>query len=132
MSKPSDLIPELQGRLPIRVELTPLSADDFEKILKEPHNSLTKQYQMLLATENVDIKFEDSAIKRIAEDAFKVNEKTENIGARRLHTLMEKILEEISFNASENSGSTVVIDDAYVDEHLSDIVENEDVSRYIL
>ena len=132
MSKPSDLIPELQGRLPIRVELNPLSADDFEKILKEPHNSLTKQYQMLLATENVDIKFEDSAIKRIAEDAFKVNEKTENIGARRLHTLMEKILEEISFNASENSGSTVVIDDAYVDEHLSDIVENEDVSRYIL
>ena len=132
MSKPSDLIPELQGRLPIRVELNPLSADDFEKILKEPHNSLTKQYQMLLSTENVDIRFEDSAIKRIAEDAFKVNEKTENIGARRLHTLMEKILEEISFTASEKAGTSIIIDDAYVDEHLSDIVENEDVSRYIL
>ena len=127
MSKPSDLIPELQGRLPIRVELNPLSADDFEKILKEPHNSLTKQYQMLLSTENVDIRFEDSAIKRIAEDAFKVNEKTENIGARRLHTLMEKILEEISFTASEKAGTSIIIDDAYVDEHLSDIVENEDI-----
>ncbi len=132
MSKPSDLIPELQGRLPIRVELSALSTDDFERILKEPHNSLTKQYELLMGTENVTVKFEDSAIKRIAEDAFKVNEKTENIGARRLHTLMEKILEEVSFTAPDKSGSTVIIDDKYVDEHLGDLVENEDVSRYIL
>lgn len=132
MSKPSDLIPELQGRLPIRVELSALTSDDFERILKEPHNSLTKQYEMLLGTENVTVKFEESAIKRIAEDAFKVNERTENIGARRLHTLMEKILEEVSFSAPDKSGSTVIIDDKYVDEHLGDLVENEDVSRYIL
>ena len=131
MSKPSDLIPELQGRLPIRVELSALTSDDFERILKEPHNSLTKQYELLLGTENVTVKFEESAIKRIAEDAFKVNERTENIGARRLHTLMEKILEEVSFSAPDKSGSTVIIDDKYVDEHLGDLVENEDVSRYI-
>ena len=131
-TKPSDLIPELQGRLPIRVELKALTAGDFERILKEPHNSLTKQYEMLMKTENVTIKFEDSAISKIAEDAFKVNEKTENIGARRLHTLMEKILEEISFTAPDKSGSTIVIDDKYVDEHLEDLVQNEDISRYIL
>lgn len=132
MSKPSDLIPELQGRLPIRVELSALTSDDFERILKEPHNSLTKQYELLLGTENVTVKFEESAIKRIAEDAFKVNERTENIGARRLHTLMEKILEDVSFSAPDKSGTTVIIDDKYVDEHLGDLVENEDVSRYIL
>lgn len=132
MSKPSDLIPELQGRLPIRVELTALTADDFERILKEPHNSLTKQYELLLDTENVKVVFQDSAIKRIAEDAYKVNEKTENIGARRLQTLMEKILEEISFSAPDKSGAVITIDDKYVDEHLGDLVENEDVSRYIL
>ena len=132
MSKPSDLIPELQGRLPIRVELQALTAEDFERILKEPHNSLTKQYELLLATENVTLKFEDSAIKHIAQDAFKVNEKTENIGARRLHTLMEKILEEISFTAADNPGTTIIIDDKYVDSHLSDLIEDEDVSRYIL
>ena len=132
MSKPSDLIPELQGRLPIRVELSALTSDDFERILKEHNNSLTKQYELLLGTENVTVKFEESAIKRIAEDAFKVNEKTENIGARRLHTLMEKILEEVSFSAPDKAGSTVIIDDKYVDEHLGDLVENEDVSRYIL
>lgn len=132
MSKPSDLIPELQGRLPIRVELQALTAEDFERILKEPHNSLTKQYELLLATENVTLKFEDSAIKQIAQDAFKVNEKTENIGARRLHTLMEKILEEISFTAADKPGTTIVIDDKYVDSHLSDLIEDEDVSRYIL
>ena len=132
MSKPSDLIPELQGRLPIRVELEALTAQDFERILKEPHNSLTKQYELLLKTENVDVKFEDSAIKKIAEDAYKVNEKTENIGARRLHTLMEKILEEISFTAPDKAGSTLVIDDKYVDEHLDSLVEDEDISRYIL
>ncbi|MGN0902920.1 MAG: ATP-dependent protease ATPase subunit HslU [Succinivibrio sp.] len=132
MSKPSDLIPELQGRLPIRVELKALTADDFERILKEPHNSLTRQYAMLLETEGVGLKFEESAIRKIAEDAYKVNEKTENIGARRLHTLMEKIVEDLSFTADELKGSTVTIDEKYVNEHLGDLVENEDLSRYIL
>ncbi len=132
MAKPSDLIPELQGRLPIRVELSALSTDDFERILKEPHASLTKQYEMLLKTEGVNISFTDGAIRRIAEDAFRVNERTENIGARRLHTLMEKLLEQISFDAPDKSGSEVVIDENYVDEHLSDLVQNEDLSRYIL
>ncbi len=132
MSKPSDLIPELQGRLPIRVELKALSTEDFERILKEPHASLTRQYQLLLATEGIDLSFTDDAIRRIAEDAFKVNERTENIGARRLHTLMEKLLESISYEAPEQAGQKVVIDAAYVDEHLSDLVQNEDLSRYIL
>ncbi|HAR79637.1 MAG TPA: HslU--HslV peptidase ATPase subunit [Succinivibrionaceae bacterium] len=132
MSKPSDLIPELQGRLPIRVELSPLSIEDFEKILKEPHNSLTKQYEILLKTENIDVHFDETAIKRIAEDAYNVNEKTENIGARRLHTLMEKLLEDISFNAPDESGSHVEIDSDYVDSHLKDLVQDEDLSRYIL
>lgn len=132
MAKPSDLIPELQGRLPIRVELKALSTADFERILREPHASLTKQYQHLLATEGVEIEFTDDAIARIAEDAFMVNERTENIGARRLHTLMEKLLETVSFNAPDNPGTKVVIDAAYVDEHLSDLVQNEDLSRYIL
>lgn len=132
IAKPSDLIPELQGRLPIRVELKALTADDFERILREPHASLTKQYEMLLSTENVKISFTDDAIKRIAEDAYAVNEKTENIGARRLHTLMEKILDDLSFEAPDRSGSEVVIDAKYVDEHLSDIVKDEDLSRYIL
>lgn len=132
MAKPSDLIPELQGRLPIRVELQALSTDDFERILKEPHASLTKQYEMLLKTEGVDIVFTEDAIRRIAEDAFMVNERTENIGARRLHTLMEKLLENISFEAPDKSGSTITIDASYVDEHLADLVKNEDLSRYIL
>lgn len=132
MAKPSDLIPELQGRLPIRVELQALSTDDFERILKEPHASLTKQYEMLLKTEGVDIVFTEDAIRRIAEDAFMVNERTENIGARRLHTLMEKLLENISFEAPDKSGSTITIDANYVDEHLADLVKNEDLSRYIL
>ncbi len=132
MSKPSDLIPELQGRLPIRVELKALSTQDFERILREPHASLTKQYQHLLATEGVEIVFTDDAIARLAEDAFKVNERTENIGARRLHTLMEKLLEQVSFSAPDNPGTKVIIDAAYVDEHLSDLVQNEDLSRYIL
>lgn len=132
MSKPSDLIPELQGRLPIRVELKPLTAHDFERILTEPHNSLVKQYMLLLSTENVHLTFDESAVKRIAEDAFSVNERTENIGARRLHTLMEKILEEISFTAPDHPGMDLVIDANYVDEHLKDLVENEDLSRYIL
>lgn len=132
MAKPSDLIPELQGRLPIRVELKALTAEDFVRILKEPHASLTKQYELLLATEGVKIEFTDDAIKRIAEDAYAVNEKTENIGARRLHTLMEKLLDSISFEAPDNPGSSITIDAKYVDAHLSDIVEDEDLSRYIL
>ena len=132
MSKPSDLIPELQGRLPIRVELKALTAEDFERILKEPHASLTKQYEYLMATEGVKISFTDDAITRIAQDAYTVNEKTENIGARRLHTLMEKILDQISFEAPDCAGSTIVIDANYVDQHLSDIVQDEDLSRYIL
>lgn len=132
MAKPSDLIPELQGRLPIRVELKPLTANDFERILKEPHASLTKQYSLLLATEGIRLSFTDDAIKRIAEDAYTVNERTENIGARRLHTLMEKLLEDLSFNAPDMFGEEVVIDAAYVDDHLNDIVQDEDLSRYIL
>ena len=132
MSKPSDLIPELQGRLPIRVELKALTSEDFERILKEPHTSLTKQYEMLLATEGVTIEFTDDAIKRIAEDAFTVNERTENIGARRLHTLMEKLLESVSFEAPDHAGQKVVIDAEYVDDHLGELVQNEDLSRYIL
>ena len=132
MAKPSDLIPELQGRLPIRVELQPLSADDFVRILKEPHASLTKQYEMLMATENVKITFTDDAIKLLAKDAYMVNERTENIGARRLHTLMEKLLESISYEAPDKAGQEVVIDAKYVDEHLSSLVEDEDLSRYIL
>lgn len=132
MSKPSDLIPELQGRLPIRVELTALSAEDFERILKEPHASLTKQYEYLLGTEGVKISFTDDAIKRIAQDAYTVNEKTENIGARRLHTLMEKLLDQLSFEAPDRAGSVIEIDADYVDQHLSDIVQDEDLSRYIL
>lgn len=132
IAKPSDLIPELQGRLPIRVELKPLTADDFVRILKEPHASLTKQYEYLLATEGVKISFTDDAIKRIAEDAFTVNEKTENIGARRLHTLMEKLLDSISFEAPDKAGEFIEIDANYVNEHLNDIVEDEDLSRYIL
>lgn len=132
MSKPSDLIPELQGRLPIRVELTALSAEDFERILKEPHASLTKQYEYLLGTEGVKISFTDDAIKRIAQDAYTVNEKTENIGARRLHTLMEKLLDQLSFEAPDRAGSVIEINADYVDQHLSDIVQDEDLSRYIL
>lgn len=132
MAKPSDLIPELQGRLPIRVELKALSAQDFERILKEPQSSLTKQYQLLLSTEGVDIEFTPEAITKLANDAFLVNEKTENIGARRLHTLMEKLLETLSFEAPDKAGSKVVIDEQYVIEHLADLVEDEDLSRYIL
>ncbi|MBQ8707468.1 MAG: HslU--HslV peptidase ATPase subunit [Succinivibrionaceae bacterium] len=131
-AKPSDLIPELQGRLPIRVELSDLTAHDFERILVEPHASLTQQYKALLKTEGVEVEFTDDAVKRIAESAFHVNETTENIGARRLHTVMEKLCEDISFNAPDMSGQKVVIDGAYVDEHLGSLVQNEDLSRYIL
>ncbi|MBH0025502.1 HslU--HslV peptidase ATPase subunit [Pseudoalteromonas sp. SWN29] len=132
MSKPSDMIPELQGRLPIRVELEPLTADDFKRILTEPHASLTEQQRELLKTEQVTIEFSDDAIERIAKAAWQVNEKTENIGARRLHTVMERLMEEISYDASEKAGSSLVIDAAYVEKHLGALVEDEDLSRFIL
>jgi ATP-dependent HslUV protease ATP-binding subunit HslU len=132
MAKPSDLIPELQGRLPIRVELEALTANDFERILTEPHASLTEQYQALMATEGVSVDFTDDAVSKIAQAAFQVNEKTENIGARRLHTVMEKLMEEISFDASEKSGDSLMIDAAYVTRFLGEVIEDEDLSRYIL
>jgi ATP-dependent HslUV protease ATP-binding subunit HslU len=132
VSKPSDLIPELQGRFPIRVELNALTADDFVRILTEPNASLTEQYSALLATEGVSLSFAESGIKRIAELGFQVNETTENIGARRLHTMLERLLEEISFNAPDLMEKTIVIDEAYVDGHLTEFAEDEDLSRYIL
>jgi ATP-dependent HslUV protease ATP-binding subunit HslU len=132
MSKPSDLIPELQGRLPIRVELDALTANDFKRILTEPNASLTEQIIALMGTEGVTIEFTESGIERIAEAAWQVNERTENIGARRLHTVMEKLMEEISYDASEKSGSTFVIDAKYVDDHLDTLVQDEDLSRFIL
>lgn len=132
VARPSDLIPELQGRLPIRVELTALSAADFERILTEPHASLTEQYKALMATEGVNIEFTTEAVKKIAEAAFRVNEKTENIGARRLHTVMERLMDKISFSASDMNGQTVNIDAAYVAGALGEVVENEDLSRFIL
>ncbi len=132
MAKPSDLIPELQGRLPIRVELAALSAEDFNRILTEPNASLTEQYQALLATEDLTISFTKDGLKRIAELAWQVNEGTENIGARRLHTVMERLLEQLSFQAGDESGKSVVIDQAYVDEQLAELVKDQDLSRYIL
>ena len=132
MAKPSDLIPELQGRLPIRVELKPLTSDDFVRILTEPFASLTEQYIALLATEGLNIEFSEDGIKAIANAAWQVNESTENIGARRLHTLMERLVEEISFNADERSGETILIDSAYVDKTLTELVKDEDLSRFIL
>ena len=130
-AKPSDLIPELQGRLPIRVELSALTAQDFRRILSEPDASLTEQYKALLGTEGVSIDFDDDALKRIAEISCEVNDNTENIGARRLYTVMERLLDEVSFNAGDGRGSTM-IDAAYVDEHLADIARDQDLSRYIL
>mgnify|MGYP005624027539 FL=1 len=135
LSKPSDLVPELQGRLPIRVELSALSVDDFKRILREPDASLTEQYQALLQTEGLALTFSEDAITRIAEIAWQVNEKTENIGARRLHTVMERLLEEISFEGSEscsNDNGIVAIDAEYVNTHLTDLADDEDLSRYIL
>ncbi len=132
LSKPSDLIPELQGRLPIRVELSALKAEDFARILTEPDASLTEQYQALLAVEGVHLEFTQQGVKRLAEIAFQVNEKTENIGARRLHTVMERLLEKLSFEASDRSGEKFVIDEKYVDDHLSDLAGDEDLSHYIL
>jgi ATP-dependent HslUV protease ATP-binding subunit HslU len=132
LSRPSDLIPELQGRLPIRVELEALGASEFTRILTEPDASLTEQYSALMATEQVTLEFSENGITRIAEIASQVNERTENIGASRLHTVMERLLETISFEATDSAGITLVIDAAYVDEHLEALVEDEDLSRYIL
>ena len=136
LSKPSDLVPELQGRLPIRVELKALSPQDFERILSEPHASLTEQYRELLKTEGLNIEFMPEGIKRLAEIAWQVNEKTENIGARRLHTLLERLLEEVSFSAgdiaSTQNEEPIRIDAEYVNSHLGELAENEDLSRYIL
>ena len=132
LSKPSDLIPELQGRLPIRVELDDLGAAEFSRILTEPDASLTEQYSALLATENVELSFSENGITRIAEIASRINEGTENIGARRLHTVLERLLETISFEATDSAGKTLVIDAAYVDEHLEALSRDEDLSRYIL
>ncbi|MGF6711025.1 ATP-dependent HslUV protease ATP-binding subunit HslU [Luteibacter sp. W1I16] len=132
LAKPSDLIPELQGRLPIRVELNALSVDDFKRILREPNNALTKQYVALLHTEGVTLDFTETGIDRLADVAFQVNERTENIGARRLHTVMERLLEKISFEAADKSGEKYVIDADYVDKNLASLVQDEDLSRYIL
>jgi ATP-dependent HslUV protease ATP-binding subunit HslU len=132
LAKPSDLIPELQGRLPIRVELDALTTEDFVRILTEPDASLTDQYQALMETENIKLEFTEEGLRRIAEIAWQVNESTENIGARRLHTVMERLLEGISFTASEVPGSAVTVDADYVDSNLSELASNEDLSRFIL
>jgi ATP-dependent HslUV protease ATP-binding subunit HslU len=132
VAKPSDLIPELQGRFPIRVELEPLKVEDFVRILTEPDASLTTQYAALLQTEGVGVEFTPEGVRRLAEIAFHVNERTENIGARRLHTVMERLLEGVSYDASERSGSTLRVDAAYVDENLGKLSQDEDLSRFIL
>jgi ATP-dependent HslUV protease ATP-binding subunit HslU len=132
LSRPSDLIPELQGRFPIRVELESLSADDFVKILNDTDASLTKQYRALLATEGVSLVFQDDGVRRLAELAFEVNEQTENIGARRLYTVMERLLEELSFDAGSHSGQTVIIDQAYVNDKLAETASRQDLARYVL
>ncbi|OSN09572.1 ATP-dependent protease ATP-binding subunit HslU [Lonsdalea iberica] len=132
VASPSDLIPELQGRLPIRVELQALTTEDFERILTEPSASLTQQYKALMATEGVDVEFVPDGIRRIAEAAWQVNERTENIGARRLHTVLERLIEEVSYNASEMGGQNVTIDADYVRDHLDELVADEDLSRFIL
>jgi ATP-dependent HslUV protease ATP-binding subunit HslU len=132
VSKPSDLIPELQGRFPIRVELEALGRDDFVRILTEPKNALIKQYTALLETEGVRLEFLPAAIERIAELATLVNERTENIGARRLHTVLERLLDEVSFHAPDLNGQSITIDAPYVDRMLEDIARSDDLSRYIL
>jgi ATP-dependent HslUV protease ATP-binding subunit HslU len=132
MSKPSDLIPELQGRLPIRVELDALEVGDFVRILTEPDASLCRQYAALMQTEGLQLEFADSGVQRLAEVAFEVNSRTENIGARRLHTVMERLLETVSFDAADRSGTRVLVDREYVDSNLGELVKNEDLSRYIL
>ena len=132
LSKPSDLIPELQGRFPIRVELGSLSVDDFEQILTTTDACLTRQYQALLETEGVKLEFRPDGIRRLAEIAWQVNEKTENIGARRLYTVMEKLLEDVSFDADRHQGKIIVIDAAYVDARLKELAQSEDLARYVL
>lgn len=132
MAKPSDLIPELQGRFPIRVELEKLTTKDFERILKEPSNALLKQYEALLKTEGINVVFTDEAIVRIAEIAFQVNQETDNIGARRLHTILERLLEDLSFEAPDITMETVEITPSYVDDKLSTIVKDKDLSQFIL
>jgi ATP-dependent HslUV protease ATP-binding subunit HslU len=132
VAKPSDLIPELQGRFPIRVELDALGIDDFVRILTEPSASLTEQYRSLLATERVELKFESSGVRRLAEVAYQVNDRSENIGARRLHTVLERLLETVSFEAADRGGQTVVVDATYVDAHLAVLAQDDDLSRYIL
>lgn len=132
LAKPSDLIPELQGRLPIRVELEALSPEDFQRILTEPDASLTEQYQALLATEGMSLNFTEDGIRRIAETAWEVNERTENIGARRLHTVIERVLDEASFDATDSSGVELNIDENYVNEKLDELIKDEDLSRFIL
>jgi len=132
LAKPSDLLPELQGRLPIRVELNALTKEDFIKILKEPDNSIIKQYSALLGTEKVTLEFTDDAIEAIAEISTHINSTIENIGARRLHTILEKILDDISFEAPDKSGEKVLINKAYVDKHLGDIAKDKDLSKFIL
>jgi ATP-dependent HslUV protease ATP-binding subunit HslU len=132
VAKPSDLIPELQGRFPIRVELSALDVEDFVRILTEPDASLTEQYRSLLATERLELRFEPSGVRRLAEVAFQVNDRSENIGARRLHTVLERLLETVSFEAADRGGQTVVVDAAYVDANLGALVQDEDLSRYIL
>ena len=131
-AKPSDLIPEFQGRFPIRVELSSLGKDDFIRILTEPKNALVRQYAALLETETVHLKFADDAVEEIARIAADVNERTENIGARRLHTVLERLLDEISFDAPEMKGKDITIDAQYVRDRLAPILKNEDLSRYIL
>jgi ATP-dependent HslUV protease ATP-binding subunit HslU len=132
VAKVADLIPELQGRFPIRVELEPLSREDLVRILREPRNSLVRQYTALLATEGVDVSFRDDAVEELARIAAEVNERMENIGARRLHTVMERLLDEVSFDANELRGQRIVIDAAYVKARLEGIARDEDLSRYIL
>jgi ATP-dependent HslUV protease ATP-binding subunit HslU len=132
VSKPSDLIPELQGRFPIRVELDSLTEDDFVRILHEPKNALTTQYRALLGTESVDLVFRDDAVRELARYAALVNEKTENIGARRLHTILERVLDELSFEADGLGGTQIIIDAEYVQRCLEGVIKDEDLSRYVL
>ena len=132
LSKPSDLIPELQGRLPIRVELDALTTEDFVRVLTEPDASLTEQYAALMATEGVQLEFSADGVQRVAEVAWQVNESTENIGARRLHTVMERLLETVSFDSADSSGLALTIDREYVDQHLDKLAADDDLSRYIL
>jgi len=132
LAKPSDLIPELQGRFPIRVELSSLSVNDFEQILTNTDACLTRQYEALISTEGVKLEFQPGAIKRLAEIAWQVNEKTENIGARRLHTVMEKLLEDVSYDAAKHAGQSIAIDADYVDARLKNLAQSDDLARYVL